>query len=116
MKDLASKIDVDYVNLNKSVNKGKISKLLLNEVGHGLNVAPEYLSDELDDSDLPICQECGCPIPPDEPICNDEGIDLCEQCAWKHLSKLPKLYVLKEFYNIRPSRRESSAKEKDRIF
>lgn len=44
MKDLASKIDVDYVNLNKSVNKGKISKLLLNEIGHYLNVAPEDLS------------------------------------------------------------------------
>ena len=52
-----------------------------------------------------ICTNCECPFEPGEPIFNVEGEDLCEQCAWEQLMRIPKSEILKEFYTVRPSRR-----------
>lgn len=60
---------------------------------------------EYSENDLPICQNCECPIAPDELIYNVEGEDLCESCAWEQLMRIPKSEILKEFYNVRPTRR-----------
>ena len=67
------------------------------------------------ENELPICRSCDYPIAPDELIYNVEGEDLCEQCAWEQLMRLPKSEILKEFYAVRPSRR-NNADKKDRIF
>ena len=67
--------------------------------------------------DFEICQRCDCPITPGEPIFNVEGEDLCEQCAWEQLIKLPKCEILKEFFTVRPSRRRDNGTSKEnRIF
>lgn len=67
--------------------------------------------------DFEICQNCDCPIIPGEPIFNVEGEDLCEQCAWEQLIKLPKREILKEFFTVRPSRRRDDGTSKEnRIF
>ena len=68
------------------------------------------------ENELPICRSCEYPIAPDELIYNVEGEDLCEQCAWEQLMRLPKSEILKEFYTVRPSRRKNAADKKDRIF
>ena len=66
-----------------------------------------------DINDMPTCQDCGCPIPLDEPIFDVEGKDLCEFCAWDQLRKLPKREILKEFYTVRPSRRRDNGTSKE---
>lgn len=69
------------------------------------------------ENSLPICQNCECPITPGEPIFNVEGEDLCEQCAWEQLIKLPKCEIMKEFFTVRPSRRRDDGTSKEnRIF
>lgn len=60
------------------------------------------------ENELPICKICDCPITPGEPIFNVEGEDMCEQCAWEQLIKLPKREILQEFYTVRPSRRRDN--------
>ncbi len=67
--------------------------------------------------DFGICTNCEFPITPGEPIFNVEGEDLCEQCAWDQLMRIPKREILKEFFTVRPSRRRNDdTSEKDRIF
>lgn len=67
--------------------------------------------------DFEICTNCECPITPGELIFNVEGEDLCEQCAWEQLIKLPKCEILKEFFTVRPSRRRDDGTSKEnRIF
>ena len=67
--------------------------------------------------DFEICQNCECPITLGEPIFNVEGEDLCEQCAWEQLIKLPKCEIMKEFFTVRPSRRRDDGTSKEnRIF
>ena len=69
------------------------------------------------ENELPICRSCDYPIAPDELIYNVEGEDLCEQCAWEQLIKLPKCEILKEFFTVRPSRRRDDGTSKEnRIF
>lgn len=69
------------------------------------------------DNELPICRNCECPVAEGEPIFTVEGEDLCEQCAWEQLIKIPKNEILKEFFTVRPSRRrDNGTSKKDRIF
>lgn len=68
---------------------------------------------ENNENSLPICQGCDCPILPDEPIFSVEGEELCEQCAWEQLIKLPKCEIMKEFYTVRPSRRRDNGTSKE---